>query len=395
MGEIEKGIIEIIKKHFWIVILVLGLTAGVWVRLQGMAMVTDDYLEYLKPWHDTLKENTGFKGLAMDFYTYYIPYMCILAIATYFDGLNLLQYIKVISIISEFICALLAGLISLKLMKSKGSEREWSAVLVLVLLLSPMIVLNGAYWGQCDYIYIAFALLSILLLYSEKYNVSFICLGIAFCFKIQTIFLFPAYLLFYICNKKFSIWKFIYVPLAYLLAGLPAIIAGRPAKDVYSIYLGQANLFKQLSMNTPNIWRLFPNLEYEDFYKWGIALTIAIFCILAFIVFRNDYELDGQTFLMACVCSAGICVMFLPGMHERYTGLYCLLAYMYFLIYDRKKVLLAVIIDLITCMSYFLYLYGMDVLSSYRVLAVINLGVLLFIIYDTIKTMSVKHAPRL
>lgn len=395
MRKIEKNIIEIIRKYFWIIILFIGVLSGIWVRFQGMGMVTDDFQVYLKPWHDTLKENTGFKGLAMDFYTYYIPYMCVLVLATYFDGLDLLQYIKVISIISEFVCALLSGVISLKLMKSRGDRKEWSSVLVLILLLSPMIVLNGAYWGQCDYIYIAFALLSILLLYFEKYDLSFIFLGIAFCFKIQTVFLFPAYLLFYICNKKFSVWKFIYIPLAYLIAGLPAIIAGRPAKSVYNIYLGQTNLFDQLSMNMPNIWRFFPNLEYKDFYKWGIALTIAIFCILACIVFMNNYELDGQTFLMVCVCSAGICVMFLPGMHERYTALYCLLAYIYFVIYDRKKILLAVITDLITCITYFQYLYGLDVRSSYRVLAVINIGVLLFIIYDTIKVLRDKNVTKM
>ncbi len=391
MGNIEKKILEYIKGYFWVIILITGIVAGVLVRLQGMDLVSDDFLTYLQPWHDTLKANTGFKGLSMDFYTYYIPYMCILVIATYFDGLNLLQYIKTISIVSEFICALTGSLICLKLMNENKKEKAWAAVAILVLFLSPMVVLNGAYWGQCDYIYTAFALLSILMLYLGKYDFSFVFLGISFCFKLQTLFLLPAYLLYYICNKKFSVWKFLYIPAMYLIAGLPAIIAGRPVKDVYNIYFAQTNLFDQLSMNTPNIWRFFPNTEYQDFYKWGIALTIAIFCILAFIVFKNGYRLDDQTFLMVCVCSCGICVMFLPGMHERYTALYCLLAYLYFLVYDRKRILLAAAIDLITCITYFLYLYGLEVLPYYPFLAIIQLGILMFIINDTLTVLRKKH----
>lgn len=392
MSSMEKKVIEFITKYFWVILLAVGVIAGIKVRLQGIEFVADDYLVYLQPWYETLKENCGFKGLAMDFYTYYIPYMCILAIATYIEGIDLLLFIKIISIVSEIFCAITGALICWKLLKENRQEQRWAAVAFVILMLSPMIMLNGAYWGQCDYIYVLFALFSIWMLFSEKYHLSFIFFGIAFCFKLQAVFLLPAFLLYYICNKKFSIWKFLYIPAMYLIGGLPAIIAGRPAMDVYKIYLGQTNLFDQLSMNTPNIWRLFPNKEYDDFYMWGIALTIAIFCILAFIVFKNNYQLDKQTFLLICVCSTGICVMFLPGMHERYTVLYSLLAYMYFIIYDRKKLLLAALIDLIVCMSYFLYLYGIDTRSIYPLLAVINISVLFYFVYEALRLLKQKKA---
>lgn len=388
MSKIERKVIEFISEYFWIVLLVVGVVAGIKIRMQGMDFVANDYLEYLQPWYETLKENCGFKGLAMNFYTYYIPYMCILAIATYIEGIDLLLYIKVISIAFEFVCAVIAALICSKLLKQSAQSRTWSVVIFLILMVSPMIMLNGAYWGQCDYIYVAFALFSIWMMLSEKYNTAFIFFGIAFCFKLQTIFLLPAYLLYYICNKRFSILKFLWIPFMYCIGGLPAIIAGRPAKEVYDIYFGQANLFPQLSMNTPNIWRFFPNMEYKDFYVWGIVLTMAIFCILGYIVFQRKYQLNMQAFLLICVCSAGICVMFLPGMHERYTVLYSILAYMYFIIYDRKKILLAVGIELITCITYFLYLYGLEVLPYYPLLAVINLSILFYLIYDALKVLK-------
>ena len=81
-------------------------------------------------------------------------------------------------------------------------------------------------------------------------------------------------------------------------------------------------------------------------------------------------------------------MVFVSGMHERYTVLYSILAYMYFIIYDRKKILLAVGIELITCITYFLYLYGLEVLPFYPLLAVINLSILFYLIYDALKVLK-------
>lgn len=385
MFNFEKRIIDFIIKYFHFILLAAAVIISIKVRKQGMYFVSGDFTDYLLPWFETLKENTGFKGLCMDFYTYYIPYMCILAIGTYIDGLDLLAYIKIISIISEYVCAFLGGLICLRL--SDSENKRDSVITVAVLLLSPCIWLNGAYWGQCDFIYIAFILGSLLLLRNHP-AFSLILFGIAFSFKLQTFFLLPAYFLYYICTRKFSILNFLYIPAMYLIGGLPAIIAGRPALDVYGIYLSQATHFGQLSMNAPNLWRFFPNMEFNDFYHWGIALTMLIFLILGFYVFKNNYQLTSQTFLLICLCSAGICVMVLPGMHERYTVLYVLLSYLYFLIYDRKKVFIAVILDLITCISLFWYLYGLDVLHWYPLLAIINLGILYYMIMYTLQKLK-------
>lgn len=250
-----------------------------------------------------------------------------------------------------------------------------------------MIFLDGAYWAQCDYIYIAFILGSILFLMSSHYSLSFVFLGIALCIKLQTVFILPAYILYYICNRRFSVLHFLWIPVMYLLGGLPAIIAGRPALEVYRTYLNQTTLYGQLSMNMPNLWRFFPK-EWNDFRFWGIALAMIIFLILAFIVFENHYQLTNQTFLLICLCSSGICVMILPGMHERYTALYVLLSYLYFMIYDWKKVLISVLLDLITCITYFHYLYDPEVLQWYPLLAIINLGILYYLIMYTLQKLK-------
>lgn len=390
MFKLEKRLINVVIKDFHFVLLAVAVVLSVLVRKQGMNYISEDFAGFLQPWFDILKANCGFKGLSMDFYDYYIPYMCILAIGTYIEGIDVLIYIKIISIVSEYLCAFLCGAIALRLITS-DTQKHNAAIPVAALLLSPMIWLNGAFWAQCDYIYIAFILGSLLLLLRDHPSLSLLLLGIAFCFKLQTVFILPAYLLYCICTRRFSLLNFLFIPAMYLLGGLPAIIAGRPAAEVYRIYLNQTSLYGQLSMNMPNLWRFFPNMEYDDFYLWGIALMIVIFLILALIVFQKNYQLSNQTFLLSCLCSCGICVMTLPGMHERYTALYVLLAYLYFLIYDHKKVFIPVLLDLITCITYFLYLYDLNVLPWYPLLAIINLGILYYIIVYTMRRLKIPN----
>lgn len=33
----------------------------------GLEFVSSDFQNYLQPWYDTMKANTGFKGLVLDF----------------------------------------------------------------------------------------------------------------------------------------------------------------------------------------------------------------------------------------------------------------------------------------------------------------------------------------
>ena len=82
MSILEDKIIDIIKKYFWVIVIMVGLVGGLSARSKGLYLVSDDWNEYLLPWMTTLYENTGFKGLALDIGNYYIPYMTLLAIGT-------------------------------------------------------------------------------------------------------------------------------------------------------------------------------------------------------------------------------------------------------------------------------------------------------------------------
>lgn len=107
------------------------------------------------------------------------------------------------------------------------------------------------------------------MLLKDHTDLSFVFLGIAFAFKLQAAFLLPAYALYYLRNKKFSIFKFLYIPVCYIIGGIPAILEGKTISDTYGIYITQSHGFGQLSMNIPNIYRFFLMRDIRNFINGG------------------------------------------------------------------------------------------------------------------------------
>ncbi len=84
--------------------------------------------------------------------------------------------------------------------------------------------------------------------------------------------------------------------------------------------------------------------------------------------------------------------MFLPALHERYLVLYVSFAYIYYLVYCKKKTFLPGILDALVCITYFYFLYGVDLRDRYPVLAAIHMAVLFYIIYDTTCIMKQENS---
>ncbi len=382
MTKIEKKLIDFIREYVWVFVIIIGLVGGIAARMKGLPFESDDYTDYVKLWVQTLKENGGFKGLCLDFYDYYIPYMLILVVDSFFGEGQWLLGIKIVSIFFEIVFAAVAALIAKKLLAEAGKDVRWASAVFAIFMISPMIVLDGAFWAQSDYIYCSFALLSVYFLLEEKYTLAINMLAISYTFKQQALLMLPLFLIVWLCNKKFSIVKFVYIPIWYYIAGIPAILAGKSPEAVYTIYKNQASGFDQLSMNLPNLYRFFPNLNKDEFFTWGIFATTVIFAVLGLWVMNNKYYLSNQAILSLCLCSTGICGMFLPAFHERYLALYVAFAYLYCLIYDKKKTVIPGVLDVLCCITYFLYLYGVDKLADYPIFAAIHLLILFYFIYD-------------
>ena len=361
IGWIEQNVIMI----FFIVVTALA----VWVRGFCLDSVSGDMNFYLLPWYETLKQNGGFKALALQLGDYNVPYVAILAFLTCLP-IEPMYAIKIVSIIFDFLLAIFGALL---VYFASGKNEVKTLLGYTFILLSPIVVFNSAFWGQCDAIYSAFVVMAMICILKDKEILSFILLGCAFAFKLQFIFILPVFCLIYLRKKSFSILYFLLIPLTNVVLCLPAIIAGRPITDVVSIYVNQTSTYEHMTMNYPNLYAVIGDY-YEQLHTLAIIFTIILLGIGAFIAIYKKVEITCQNVIWLSIWSVWTCVMFLPAMHERYGFLVECLLIVNALIY-KKNILTTLLVQAVTFYTYAMFLFGSN--SEF----LFHLGIINFLLY--------------
>lgn len=303
------------QKLFWVcsAVLLVGLIA----RFFCMDHVTSDYTTFLSKWAQFFRDNGGFAAIDRPVGDYNVPYLYFMAAISYFSTYDL-YLIKLLSIFFD----LLLAFIGLRLTRLVFPDREnIAAVTFGLLLLLPTVVLNGAYWGQCDSIYGSFVLLALADALDKRPARSVVWLGIAFSVKLQAIFLIPLWcVLWYSGRVKFKhLWLF---PLSYLGTILPALMLGKPLKDILGIYFNQMGLYNdRLTMNAPSLHALFPNDREVNIALWSkvgiLAAFVFVLAVLGLLFLRRKALTNEHILAAGLLLAIGIPLM-LPYMHERY-----------------------------------------------------------------------------
>ncbi len=357
------------------------------IRWHFRGFISRDYEAFLLPWYNELIEGGGYKALKNEIGDYYIPYITLMATMTYLPGPPL-YWIKLVSIVFDYIAAGVSGMIVWELKKDYCIEKRkllvfltWTSII-----LSPMVISNGAVWGQCDIIYTTFILLSLYFMIKMQYTCSFLFLGIAFCFKFQTVFMLPIYILLYLKQKRFSILYFMYIPLMYLVSGLPAIFAGRRILNVYGIYFGQITSYNMLTLKMPNIYSLLPE-QYGMFFLPGIMITMALIILMAvYVVYYKVCVLDKLSIILLACWFNMTYIFFFPAMHERYSFLFIILSGLIY-IQNYRKVYIPIIFNAVAVITYNLFLFGFLAIDM-RILAIIHLALWLVVSCDIVKYLN-------
>ena len=326
------------------------------MRVSMFTHVSNDFSVFLSRWFDYLKANGGILALGSYEGNYNAPYMTIMAILTYLP-IKSLYSIKAVSVLFDFGLALSsAALVKYLVPKNK---HFYFFVTYSVMLFIPEIVLNSAVWGQCDSGYTMFIVLALLYLLKEDYLKSFVFLGISFALKLQFIFILPLFIVLYVVKKKFSVWHFLIIPAVNLVLCLPAILMGKPIKDLLLVYFEQAGEYKDLiNLNFLNIYGLIA-AGGRILHGFGIYATLFV-CLmtLIYIIYKN-VKFTNKKILNLGLWFAVVTTFLLPCMHERYLYLGCVLAVIYFIAYGENLVLMVSIL-LCSTVTYFNYLFGVD-----------------------------------
>lgn len=356
MLEIEKKIINHIERYIIIYFLIFISIISFIIRYLGRSFISADMQYFLLPWWDAIPD---FNSLSKPVGDYNLIYQTIIAFLHYLP-FNPISAYKVVSCIFDYILAIGCGLLVIEF-KNKNRLFIFSLVYASVLFL-PTVFLNSTFWGQADSIYSSFVIFSLLFLIKGRYNIAFICLGFGFAFKLQTVFILPVFCFYYFINKKFSLIKMFLIVISsmYILC-IPGFLFGRSLLEPFEIYLFQTT-YENLYRDFPSFWALIaPANSYTHslFKTVGILTTITILASGLMYIYYKKLDISKINLIYLSIWICYTCVIFLPGMHERYAYIVDLLLLSAF--FCNKNLKFFVVISILSSLSrYSIYLFTLD-----------------------------------
>ena len=385
MSKLEKRVLDWVQQHLFVIFCIAVTLCSMMIRFYFRKFESGDYSECLLPWWKEIREAGGIFALKEQVGNYNMLYQLLIALMTYLPIKPLYEY-KILSIIFDYLLAAVVGYLIYDML---GKDKYKGVLAYAAVIMSPIVFLNSSAWSQCDAIYVFFIILSLLFIFNEHYTLSFIMVGIAFSFKLQTIFVIPFFVFLYVYKKRFSILNFLIIPLTMCITAIPCLVTGRNVREVFSNYLLQVDTYSSMSLNYPSIWIIFSRGGgFETLKNPAIIVTVTILGIFMYMWLINEHAFGKKELLKGAFLIVYTCVLFLPDMHERYGYLYEILAIMIAFI-DQRTSLLCIILNMLSVVTYGAYLYH----TSYNdiVLAVINVLTYIFYLYLLLPDLTGKE----
>lgn len=348
----EKRIIDWLIGKMPIIVLGIATIMAILIRLSLRGWISFDMSYFLIPWTEEIRSMGGIHALSHQVGDYSTPYQFVLALLTYlpFDDV---YHIKLVSCVFDFSLAI--GMVFL--LKEILGSRITSLTKVFAfsaVMISPLVFLNSAAWGQCDAIYSSFLVWSLYFCVKEKYICSFVLYGVAISFKLQAIFFLPVLLILYAWKKRFSIICLGIIPIVYFAMNIPALLFGRSIRDLLAIYFYQTSRYRNMYIDYPSFWRLFiddSEKTYMTYSSMAIFVTFTVLLLLVLYVLRK-IEYSEQNLVWLSFLCVYTCVLFLPSMHERYGYFQEILGIS--LVFINRKTIIPFVMNFVTI----LYSYG-------------------------------------
>ncbi len=350
------------------------------IRWKLMPIESADFWGFLEDWMLQIRAGGGFKSLDHQISNYTSPYMYLMCLVSYLTENNLYG-LKMISVVFDYLAAAAVFLIVYRL---TGNVRR-SIMGMAALLLCPTVILDGAYWCQCDIIYTTFLLFALYYFFMDNSRLCLIFVGISFAFKLQALFLVPFFIIMWLKRKTIRIVDFLWIPVVYVISALPAWGFGRDFKELLGIYFDQAQSYPWGTLEYPNIYALLgeamPDMRHAgEVSSAGTYMTIILLGCIAYYFYVKRINLTGEIMITLALFTTAIIVYSLPHMHERYGFLVDLLAIIYGML-NRKKLPAACGFMLVSVLSFMPYLIAVHIVPIQYV-AIGLLGLILYIGYD-------------
>lgn len=332
----------------------LPIGLALFLRVLCLDHMTYDYQDFLSGWAAFFRENGGFSAVALPKGNYNVPYLYFLAAISYLPVPDL-YLIKLFSLLFDVLLAW-SGLRLVRAFAVPGSRKPLMAFSLLLLL--PTVILNGAYWGQCDVIYGALILHALASVFEKRPAASVVQLALAFSFKLQTVFILPLWCAFWFL-RRVRFRDLLLFPAVSVLTALPAVFLGKPVGDILRIYLGQMNDYSAyLTLNAPSVYALIPygaEVNVSLFSKVGIVCAFLLVAALLLVLFLRRKDVTNQALLTAAIILTVGVPLLLPHMHDRYFFLADVLT-LCWAVLSTRRVFLAAAVQVASLGAYHAYL---------------------------------------
>lgn len=356
---------------------------GFMIRWKLMPIESADYWGFLEDWMRQIREGGGYRSLGHQISNYTSPYMYIMCFLSYITD-NDLYALKLVSVCFDYAASIAIFLI---IFQMTGNVKK-SILGMAVLLLSPTVIIDSAYWCQCDIIYTTFILYALYNFFKNNSKWCLIFIGISFAFKQQVLFIVPFLLIMWLKKRTIRLVHFLWVPVIYVISTLPAWMMGRDFKELLLIYFDQSETYPWGTLEYPNIYALLgeamPDMRHADEVSGaGIFMTIILLGCLAYYFYTKDINMTDELIMTLALFTVGVIVYCLPHMHDRYGFLIDILAIVYGVI-NIKKLPITFGFFIVSILSFMPYLIAVHIVPIQYV-AIIQLGLIAYVGYDLYK----------
>lgn len=384
--SVGRMTLQVVDLLFILCLCILGLL----IRMELYPIESADYYGCLEAWMEEIRSAGGFRSLDHQISNYTSPYMYLMCLVSYLTP-NSLYGLKTVSVVFDYV---LAFTMFTLLYELTGRARR-SILGMAAVLLCPTVVINSAYWCQCDVIYTAFLMLALLCFFRGESRRCMVFVGLAFSFKLQALFLVPFLILMWLKQKTVILRHAIYIPIVYVLTALPACFAGRSLAELLMIYVEQTGTYPWGTLEYPNVYALLGEVMPTTYHAKevsgaGIFMTIMLLGVLAYVIYVKGVRITDRMAVTLALASVAVITYTLPHMHDRYGFLVDILAILYGML-DHKKLLYTCGFILVSLLSYIPFLLGIHIVPIAYV-AIGYLFLILLVLKDLYGQITVRES---
>ena len=372
---------------------------GVFIRWSGIPILVADTEFMNSSWYLAARES-GVRGLLEVDCTYSPVFMYLFALLSPLLDMYPYDFCKLMAMVMEAlmiptVCALVHAA------APEGKKRPYTAVAFILLCFHPLLVLNASAWGQTDASYAALSMLALLMMLKGKAPWAMLFLGLALSFKLQAIFLLPAFLLLWLTGeRRFSLFWFLLVPGVLVLSGLPMVLYGQSPLFAVECYLGQTGLYSKAVMNYPGLLATlgetigFSRTSDGFLSRLALVFTAGALGGMAVALVVRKARFDARAILLLSAWCVLACAFLLPRMHERYGFVGEILLVCWALLLGKPRGYAYVLLGIAPVFSaYCEYMFQKPVFSL-QLGGVMNFALLLALTWEVLHATGALPTPR-